>query len=145
MDGMDVCQYQNPARVSAFFKNPGFRPSISHLLLLTCRPLKSRTSNISFFMHLHSGVSNVLITFITTHLCNTHICTFYPNYCNERPGLFFLLGHNKPVIALMVLIARARPNVILSLLTTEVLYPKIIGELEKKLEKEWEFLRSRIK
>lgn len=58
----------------------------------------------------------------------------------------FLVGHNKPITALVVLIAQARPDVIISLITTGAIYPKFVGELEKKLEKEeWEAIRARIK
>ncbi|KAF9461362.1 hypothetical protein BDZ94DRAFT_1299257 [Collybia nuda] len=54
-------------------------------------------------------------------------------------------GHNKPLVAFAMVLVRARPNVILSLITTGVMYHKITDEFETKVEKEeWERLKSRI-
>ena len=59
---------------------------------------------------------------------------------------YLLPGHNKALVALAVRIARARSNVIVSLITASAIYHNAVGEFEKKLDKEeLGILRPRIK
>ncbi|KIK62457.1 glycosyltransferase family 1 protein [Collybiopsis luxurians FD-317 M1] len=54
-------------------------------------------------------------------------------------------GHKKPMIALAVIITRARPDIIVTMITTGVLYSKIMKELKSKLStQEYSQLSSRI-
>ncbi|KAF9062782.1 hypothetical protein BDP27DRAFT_1336118 [Rhodocollybia butyracea] len=54
-------------------------------------------------------------------------------------------GHNKPLVALSVLITRSRPEVMVTLITTGLIYPKFVDELKSKLSKEeYEQLSPRI-
>ncbi|KAE9405261.1 UDP-Glycosyltransferase/glycogen phosphorylase [Gymnopus androsaceus JB14] len=55
-------------------------------------------------------------------------------------------GHNKPVTALAVFIVRARPDIIVTVLTTNLSYEKFMGELKLKLaQDEFDALMTRIR
>ncbi|KAJ3972819.1 hypothetical protein EV361DRAFT_981749 [Lentinula raphanica] len=54
-------------------------------------------------------------------------------------------GHNKPMAALAVIIARARPDIVITVITTGVIYPKFSKELKSKLTpEEYDLLSPRI-
>ncbi|KIK62653.1 hypothetical protein GYMLUDRAFT_507346 [Collybiopsis luxurians FD-317 M1] len=54
-------------------------------------------------------------------------------------------GHHKPMVALAVIITRTRLDIIVTMITTGVLYSKIMNELKSKLSaQEYNQLSSRI-
>ncbi|KAJ4480020.1 hypothetical protein J3R30DRAFT_2566107 [Lentinula aciculospora] len=54
-------------------------------------------------------------------------------------------GHNKPMAALAVIILRARPEIVITVITTGIIYPKFNNELKSKLSaEEYDMLSSRI-
>ncbi|KAJ3855119.1 hypothetical protein EV368DRAFT_62701 [Lentinula lateritia] len=54
-------------------------------------------------------------------------------------------GHNKPMAALAVIITRARPDIVITVITTGIIYPKFYNELKSKLSaEEYDLLSSRI-
>ncbi|KAJ4495186.1 hypothetical protein C8J55DRAFT_498634 [Lentinula edodes] len=55
-------------------------------------------------------------------------------------------GHNKPMAALAVIITRARPDIVITVITTAIIYPKFHNELKSKLSaEEYHSLSPRIK
>ncbi|KAJ3744145.1 hypothetical protein DFH05DRAFT_1525159 [Lentinula detonsa] len=54
-------------------------------------------------------------------------------------------GHNKPMAALAVIITRARPDIVITVITTGIIYPKFNNELKSKLSvEEYDLLSPRI-
>ncbi|KAG7090354.1 hypothetical protein E1B28_009474 [Marasmius oreades] len=53
--------------------------------------------------------------------------------------------HNKPLIALAILIAESRKDVVFTILTNTYIYPKILGELEKLSPERFKAIENQIK
>ncbi|EEB98833.1 hypothetical protein MPER_01595 [Moniliophthora perniciosa FA553] len=53
-------------------------------------------------------------------------------------------GHNKPLITLAILIAEARPNVVQTILTNAIMYPKLLGEFNMLPPERLDAVKERI-
>ncbi|KAK7062668.1 hypothetical protein VNI00_000156 [Paramarasmius palmivorus] len=53
-------------------------------------------------------------------------------------------GHNKPLITIAILIAEARKDVVLTILTNSFIHPKLLGELEKLPQERYHAIEAQI-